>query len=56
MTWKKNVSASPESKEAPSPLRSGFRGLRFWNTDVLGNTEGVMESIRGVVLAELPTE
>ena len=24
----------------------GFKVLRFWNNDVLGNTEGVLESIR----------
>jgi|SRR2546426_679308 very-short-patch-repair endonuclease len=34
----------------------GFRVLRFWNTDVLGNTEGVLEDIRAALLLELPTE
>lgn len=26
--------------------REGYRVLRFWNNDVLGNTEGVIETIR----------
>jgi very-short-patch-repair endonuclease len=30
--------------------------LRFWNTDVLGNTEGVLEDMRAALLLELPTE
>ncbi len=28
----------------------GFRVLRFWNTDVLQRTEGVLESIRAALL------
>ncbi len=27
----------------------GYRVIRFWNNDVLGNTEGVVEEIRRVV-------
>ncbi len=27
----------------------GFRVLRFWNHEVLGNTEGVLQAIRGVL-------
>ncbi len=32
----------------------GFRVLRFWNTDVLQRTEGVMESIRPALLGPPP--
>ncbi len=28
----------------------GFRVLRFWNNEILGNTEGVLERIREVLL------
>ena len=28
----------------------GFKVIRFWNNDVLGNTEGVLEEIRQVIL------
>ncbi len=28
----------------------GFRVIRFWNNEVLGNTEGVLESIRIALL------
>jgi very-short-patch-repair endonuclease len=27
--------------------KEGFRTLRFWNSDILGNIEGVLEEIRG---------
>jgi very-short-patch-repair endonuclease len=30
----------------------GFRVLRFWNNEVLANTEGVLETIRNFVLEE----
>jgi len=30
---------------------NGFKVLRFWNNDVLGNTEGVLEVIRGELLS-----
>ena len=29
----------------------GYRVIRLWNSDVLGNTEGVLESIRRVLIA-----
>ena len=32
----------------------GFRVLRFWNNDVLRETDGVMERIRLVLLAKPP--
>jgi len=32
----------------------GFRVVRFWNHEILTNTEGVMESIRQHCLAPLP--
>ena len=32
----------------------GFRVLRFWNNDVLRETNGVMERIRVVLLAKPP--
>ncbi len=32
----------------------GFRVLRFWNTDVLQRTEGVLESIRAALLEPPP--
>jgi len=34
--------------------KEGFRILRFWNTDVLGNIEGVLEEIRGACLHHPP--
>jgi very-short-patch-repair endonuclease len=30
----------------------GFRVLRFWNNEVLSNTEGILETIRNFVLEE----
>jgi len=35
--------------------RSGWRVVRFWNSDVIDNTEGVWESIR-LALADGPTK
>jgi crossover junction endodeoxyribonuclease RuvC len=32
----------------------GFSVLRFWNTDVLQQTDGVLESIRAAVLEPPP--
>jgi len=32
----------------------GFRVLRFWNNDVLGNADGVVETIRGALNAPPP--
>jgi very-short-patch-repair endonuclease len=32
----------------------GFKVLRFWNTDVLMNTSGVLETIRQQCLSTLP--
>ena len=32
----------------------GFRVLRFWNNDILQNTEAVLERILAVVAGELP--
>jgi len=32
----------------------GFRVMRFWNTDVLQRTEGVLESIRAALLEPPP--
>ena len=34
--------------------RSGFRVLRFWNSDVLTNIEGVLQSIAGVLPSPAP--
>jgi very-short-patch-repair endonuclease len=31
-------------------LAEGYRVLRFWNNDVLGNTEGVLMTIQAVLL------
>jgi very-short-patch-repair endonuclease len=31
-----------------------YRVLRFWNNDVIGNIEGVLETIVGELLAETP--
>jgi lysyl-tRNA synthetase class 2 len=30
----------------------GFRVLRFWNNEVLSNTEGVLETIRNIILED----
>jgi len=35
-------------------MARGFRVLRFWNTDVLQETDGVLESIRAAILATRP--
>lgn len=35
--------------------RQNFRVLRFWNNDVLGNTDGVMEVIRQALGLDTPT-
>ncbi|TXJ08989.1 MAG: DUF559 domain-containing protein [Afipia sp.] len=32
----------------------GYRILRFWNTDVLGNIEGVIETIHSALSDQLP--
>ena len=31
---------------------SGYRVLRFWNNDVLGNTDGVVEEIRAALRSQ----
>jgi very-short-patch-repair endonuclease len=42
-------------KEREQWLRSqGFKVLRFWNNEVLQNTEGVLEVIRNNSLLTLP--
>lgn len=33
----------------------GYRVLRFWNNEVLGNLAGVLEKIRGVLASPLPS-
>src|SRR5207237_1976950 len=35
-------------------MARGFRVLRFWNTDVLQDTDGVLDSIRAAILATRP--
>ena len=41
---------SPEDQSRDAWLQEhGFRVLRFWNHDVLGNVEGVLETIRAAV-------
>ena len=35
-------------------VAQGFRVLRFWNTDVLQETDGVLESIRAAILDPPP--
>jgi crossover junction endodeoxyribonuclease RuvC len=32
--------------------QAGFRVVRFWNNDVLGNLEGVLEQLRESLLIE----
>jgi len=32
----------------------GYRVLRFWNNDILGNIDGVLETIRSTLTDELP--
>ena len=34
--------------------KEGFAVLRFWNTEVLSNLEGVLEAIRDFVLSHPP--
>jgi very-short-patch-repair endonuclease len=39
------VQAEQDAQRTAWLERRGFRVLRFWNNDVLGNTEGVLEMI-----------
>lgn len=40
-----------EDKKRDEYIKSnGFKVLRFWNNEVLGNIEGVLETIRGELL------
>jgi very-short-patch-repair endonuclease len=34
--------------------RRGYRVLRFWNNDILGNTDGVIQSIRSALAQHPP--
>src|SRR5690606_4913709 len=34
--------------------KRGYRVLRFWNNDVIGNTEGVLETIAAALQTEMP--
>ena len=34
--------------------REGFRVIRFWNSDVMGHTEGVLEVIREALIGSVP--
>jgi len=51
-----------EAQEAKDGVRDkwlqdeGFRALRFWNHEVLSNTEGVVEAIRAACLYHAPVE
>jgi very-short-patch-repair endonuclease len=49
------VDGGQHSEEADAPRTEiiesfGYRVIRFWNNDVLGNTEGVLELIRQELL------
>jgi very-short-patch-repair endonuclease len=33
---------------------AGYKVIRFWNNDILSNTQGVLESVREEVLARTP--
>jgi len=48
-----NGSAHDEARDAWLNSR-GYRVLRFWNNDVLGNTEGVLEAIRAALQKPSP--
>ena len=39
------LSAADDASRSEDLARLGYRVLRFWNHDVLGNTEGVLEAI-----------
>ncbi len=39
--------ASADARRTACIEREGFRILRFWNNEVLGNLEGVLETIAG---------
>ena len=41
-----NDNAHNDARRTALIEAQGFRVLRFWNNDVLGNTEGVLEVIR----------
>ena len=50
--------ADQQEKDAARSARLaawGFRVLRFWNHDVLGNTEGVLQVIRDALAAVGPS-
>ncbi len=38
-------SAEADAKRTVAIASDGFRVIRFWNNDVLGNTDGVLEKI-----------
>jgi very-short-patch-repair endonuclease len=50
-------SSSPEEAERSAFLQNeGYRVLRFWNNEVLGNLGGVYEAIAGELARVTPTQ
>jgi very-short-patch-repair endonuclease len=47
-----NEPSEYETRRTQYLENEGFRILRFWNIDVLANTDGVLEVIRGALLEE----
>lgn len=44
-----HLESKADEKRDAELRRRGFRVLRFWNNDVLSNTEGVLEAIRSAI-------
>jgi len=44
--------AEADRLRAEALVASGYRVIRFWNNDVLGNTEGVLQQIRQALVGE----
>lgn len=47
-------SAEGDAKRSAYLKRQGFRILRFWNSDILGNEDGVVEVILEALASPLP--
>lgn len=46
---------APDEARTAALALHGYRGVRFWNNEVLGNLEGVMDSIRRELDRPSPT-
>jgi very-short-patch-repair endonuclease len=49
-----NDDAEKDARRTALMESQGYRVLRFWNNEVLGNTDGVLETIRRLLADPLP--